>query len=157
VAKRGWEEGRNIQIDYRFAAAGNIGTGQYQALAKQLIALQPDVILTQTPVVTAALQQHENRSIPTVFVNVSDPIGMGFKANLARPGGNITGMLHYEGTIVGKWLGMLKEIAPRGSAANLAEAKSLAQVLKGVAQHPQFVLLHIMSRVDDVASISAGE
>jgi putative tryptophan/tyrosine transport system substrate-binding protein len=112
VAKRGWEEGRNIQIDYRFAAAGNIGTGQYQALAKQLIALQPDVILTQTPVVTAALQQHENRSIPTVFVNVSDPIGMGFKASLARAGGNITGMLHYEGTIVGKWLGMLKEIAP---------------------------------------------
>jgi putative ABC transport system substrate-binding protein len=118
LAKRGWEEGRNVQIDYRFAAAGNIGTGQYQALAKQLIALQPDVILTQTPVVTAALQR-ENRSIPTVFVNVSDPIGMGFIASLARPGGNITGVLHYEGTIVGKWLEMLKELAPRLTRAVL--------------------------------------
>ena len=80
-------------------------------LAKELIALHPDVILAHTTPVTAALQQ-ETHTVPIVFVNVSDPIGSGFIASLARPGGNITGVLHYEASIVGKWLGLLKEIAP---------------------------------------------
>src|SRR5262249_47445419 len=100
--------GGNVQIEYRFAAGS---ADQYPSLAKELIALRPDVILAHTTSVTAALQQ-ETRTIPIVFVNVSDPIGSGFIANLARPGGNITGVLHYEASIVGKWLVLLKEIAP---------------------------------------------
>jgi putative tryptophan/tyrosine transport system substrate-binding protein len=115
LAKRGWVEGRNINIDYRFAA----GRGdQFPVLAKELVAMQPDVILGHTPGGTVALQR-ETRTIPIVFVNVSDPIGMGFIASLPRPGGNITGVLHYEATIAGKWLAMLKEIAPRLTRAAL--------------------------------------
>jgi putative ABC transport system substrate-binding protein len=86
--------------------------------AKELVALQPDVILGHTPGAIVALQR-ETRTIPIVFVNVSDPIGMGFIASLSRPGGNVTGVLHYEGTIVGKWLGMLREIAPSVTRAAL--------------------------------------
>jgi putative tryptophan/tyrosine transport system substrate-binding protein len=109
LAKRGWSEDRNVHIDYRFAAGNAV---QHAALAKELIVLQPDVILAHTSAVAAALL-HEARGIPIVFVNVSDPIGSGFIASLARPGGNVTGVLHYEAGIVGKWLGFLKEIAPR--------------------------------------------
>lgn len=108
LAKRGWSEGRNVQIEYRFAAGS---ADQYPAFAKELIALGPDVILAHTTQVTAALQQ-ATQTIPIVFVNVSDPISSGFIGSLARPGGNITGVLHYEASIVGKWLGLLKEIAP---------------------------------------------
>ena len=91
---------------------------QAQALAKELVALQPDVILANTTPSTAALQR-ETRTIPIVFVSVSDPIGSGFVASLARPGGNITGLLLFEASITGKWLAMLKEIAPRLSRAAL--------------------------------------
>jgi len=115
LAKRGWVEGRNIQMDYRFAA-GRSDT--FPVLAKELVAMQPDVILAHTPGGTIALQR-ETRTIPIVFVNVSDAIGMGFIASLPRPGGNITGVLHYEATIVGKWLAMLKEIGPRLTRAAL--------------------------------------
>ena len=81
------------------------------------------MILGHTPGATVALQR-ETRTIPIVFVNVSDPIGMGFIATLPRPGGNLTGVLHYEATIVGKWLAMLKEIAPELThAALLANPK----------------------------------
>jgi ABC transporter substrate binding protein len=108
LAKRGWLEGRNVQIEYRFAAGSS---NQHASFAKELIALRPDVILAHSTPVTAALQQ-ETHAIPIVFVNVSDPVGSGFIASLAHPGGNITGVLLYEAGIVGKWLGLLKEIAP---------------------------------------------
>ena len=75
------------------------------------MALRPEVILAHIAQVTAALQR-ETRVIPIVFVNVSDPIGAGFVSNLARPGGNLTGLLQYEEGIIGKWLSLLKEIAP---------------------------------------------
>ena len=80
-------------------------------LAKELVALRPDVILAHTTPMAAALQR-ESRAIPIVFVEVSDPINSGFVASLARPGGNLTGLLLYEEGITGKWLAMLKEIAP---------------------------------------------
>jgi putative ABC transport system substrate-binding protein len=115
LAKRGWVEGRNIHTEYRFAAGRS---DQFPVLAKELVAMQPDVILAHTPGGTIALQR-ETHTIPIVFVNVSDPIGMGFIASLPRPGGNLTGVLHYEATIVGKWLAMLKEIAPRLTRATL--------------------------------------
>jgi len=78
---------------------------------KELVALQPDVILSAGPQVTATLQR-DSRGLPIVFVSVADPIAFGFVASLARPGGNITGFLQYQGSITGKWLQMLKEIAP---------------------------------------------
>jgi putative ABC transport system substrate-binding protein len=109
LEKRGWSEGRNVQIEVRFAAAN---ANEYEPLAKELLATQPEVILAHTTQVAATLQR-ESHAIPIVFVNVSDPIGSGFVANLARPGGNLTGVLQYEASVVGKWLAMLKEIAPR--------------------------------------------
>jgi putative ABC transport system substrate-binding protein len=115
LERLGWSEGRNVRIDYRFAPAG---TGQAQALAKELVALQPDVIIAHSTPVAAAMKQ-ESRIIPIVFISVSDPIGSGFIASLARPGGNLTGLLLYEDGITGKWFAMLKEIAPRLERAAL--------------------------------------
>jgi putative ABC transport system substrate-binding protein len=111
----GWLEDRNVVIDYRFAG-GN--SDRFLPLAQQLIALRPNVILATGTPITATLQR-ETRTIPIVFIGVSDPIGGGFVASLARPEGNITGMLNYEAGIIGKWLAMLKEIAPRVTRAAL--------------------------------------
>jgi ABC-type uncharacterized transport system substrate-binding protein len=83
-----------------------------QALAKELVALQPDMIFAGATPIVAALQR-ESRAIPIVFIGVGDPIGSGFVASLARPGGNITGLLLFEASIAGKWLAMLKELVPR--------------------------------------------
>jgi len=109
LEKRGWTEGRNVHIETRFAGSDS---SKYEPLAKELVTTQPDVILAHTTRVAAALQR-ESRVIPIVFVNVSDPIGSGFVASLARPGENFTGVLQYEASVVGKWLAMLKEIEPR--------------------------------------------
>jgi putative tryptophan/tyrosine transport system substrate-binding protein len=111
----GWSVDRNVRIDYRFAANN---PDQYQPLAKELIRLQPDVLLAYTTPVAAAFER-ESRMFPIVFVGVSDPIGSGLVASLARPGGNLTGLLLYEEGITGKWLAMLKEIAPGLSRAAL--------------------------------------
>jgi putative tryptophan/tyrosine transport system substrate-binding protein len=81
-------------------------------VVKDLVALQPDVIVVQSTPYTAALQQ-QTHTVPIVFVNVSDPVGSGFAASLARPGGNLTGLMLFEGSVAGKWIGMLKEITPR--------------------------------------------
>src|SRR5215831_4220751 len=86
LEKRGWSEGRNVRIDYRFAPESS--ADRVQALAKELIALQPDAILAQATPVVAALQR-ETRTLPIAFVAIADPIGSGFVANLPRPGGNI--------------------------------------------------------------------
>jgi len=108
LERLGWSEGHNVHVDYRFAEGNSV---QFVPLAQQLIALQPEVILAQGTQVAVTLQQ-QTRAIPIVFNNVSDPIGSGFVANLAHPGGNLTGVLLYEAGITGKWLAMLKEIAP---------------------------------------------
>src|SRR6187455_2272361 len=114
LEKLGWAEGRNLRIDYRFAPAGT----QARLLARELVALQPDVIITQSTPATAAMQQ-ETRTIPIVFAGVADPIVSGFVASLSRPGGNLTGLLQFEEGITGKWLAMLKEIAPNLTRAAL--------------------------------------
>jgi len=108
LAKRGWSEGHNIQVDYRFSAATE---SQQTALAKELLALHPEVVLAHTTTVVAAVQR-ESQETPVVFVGVSDPIGSGFVTSLARPNANLTGVMQYEQGIVSKWLSMLKEIAP---------------------------------------------
>jgi putative ABC transport system substrate-binding protein len=110
LEKRGWSEGRNVSIDTRFAPDST--ADRLQVLARELIALQPDVIFAQTTPIVAALQR-ETRAIPIVFANIADPVGSGFVASLPRPGGNITGLMLFEASVTGKWLAMLKEIAPR--------------------------------------------
>jgi putative ABC transport system substrate-binding protein len=110
LEKRGWFEERNIHIDYRFAPSSS--TDQARPIVKELIALQPEVIFTHSTTVIAALQ-HENREIPIVFAGIADPVGSGFITSLPRPGGNITGVMQYEASVTGKWLAMLKEIAPQ--------------------------------------------
>jgi len=108
LARRGWLEGRNISIDYRYAPAG----ANAQTLAKELVASHPDVILGHTVTIAAALQK-ESRTIPIVFVSLADPVGSGFISSVARPGGNMTGLMTFEPGIAGKWSSMLKELYPQ--------------------------------------------
>ena len=110
LEKRGWSEGRNVRIDTRFAPGGNID--QAGALAKELLTTQPAVIVAMATPATTAVQRATS-VIPIVFVHVADPVGSGFVDSLARPGRNLTGLLLFESGIVGKWLAMLKEVAPR--------------------------------------------
>jgi len=104
----GWTDGKNLQMEIRWAA-GDVN--RMQAYAKELVGLQPDVILANTTPVTAALQR-ETRTIPIVFAAVADPVGDGFVTSLPRPGGNITGFISQEAAMAGKWLQLLTDIAP---------------------------------------------
>jgi putative ABC transport system substrate-binding protein len=104
----GWTDGRNIQINYR-GAGGNVE--RLNTLAKELAGMAPDLLLATSTPALAALQRMTD-SVPIVFVQVSDPVGDGFVASLARPGGRITGLTNFEPTMGGKWLEILKEIAP---------------------------------------------
>jgi putative ABC transport system substrate-binding protein len=105
----GWTEGRNIQIDARWGA---LDVHLQQRFASELIALRPNVIITEnTPTTAAVLEQ--TRTIPTIFTAVTDPVGSGFVAGLPRPGGNATGFIDMEASLAGKWLELLKEIAPQ--------------------------------------------
>jgi ABC-type uncharacterized transport system substrate-binding protein len=109
LQKLGWTEGHNTQIDTRWATPDDAES--MRRFAKELVALQPDLLLSSTTPTTSALLQ-QTRTIPIVFAIVADPIGSGFVANFARPGGNVTGFI-FTPTMVGKWLELLKKIAPR--------------------------------------------
>jgi putative ABC transport system substrate-binding protein len=151
LEKRGWSEGRNVHIDYRYAPAG----AQAQVLAKELVALQPDVILASTTLNTTALQR-ESRTVPIVFVAVADPIGAGLIASVPRPGGNITGVMLYEASVIGKWLAMLKEIAPSlvraAFVANLKTAPYYNYYLRaGEAVAPSLGITFVPTLVENVA------
>ena len=104
----GWSDERNLQIDFR-GAAGD--PERMQAFAKELVALKPHVILSRSTPVTAALLR-QTRAIPIVFTVVSDPVGERFVESLARPGGNATGFTNVKSSLTGKWLELLKEVAP---------------------------------------------
>ena len=108
LQKLGWTDGQNVQIDYQSGAADNDLLRSY---ATDVLALRPDVVLTSGATITASLQR-ASRSVPIVFVNVTDPVGAGLVASLARPGGNATGFTQFEFGISAKWLELLKEIAP---------------------------------------------
>ena len=153
LARLGWIGGSTIHIDYRFAAST---PDRFPLLAKELLALNPEVILTQSTPVTAALQQ-ATRSIPIIFVQVSDPIGSGFVASLPRPGGNLTGVIHYEPGITGKWLAMLKEIAPSlARVAVLANPKTTPYeyfLRNAAAAAPPLAIELIPTPVDNVAEL----
>jgi putative ABC transport system substrate-binding protein len=110
LQKSGWAEGRNIRIDTRWMTPGDAES--IQRFAKDLVALQPDLILSHSTPTTATLLQ-QTRNIPIIFAFVSDPVGSGFVASFAQPGGNATGFITMEPTMAGKWLELLKEIAPR--------------------------------------------
>ena len=109
LGRLGWTEGHNVQIDTRWATAD---VGSLQQFAKQLAALRPDLILTASTPATAAMRQQTN-TIPIVFAMVGDPVGSGFVASLSRPGGNLTGFAPIENSLGGKWVEILKEVAPR--------------------------------------------
>ena len=113
LGKLGWEIGRNVRIDSRWATTNAV---EIQRHAAELAALAPDVILVSSSPALAALQ-HATRTVPIVFVTVIDPVGSGFVDSLARPGGNTTGFLLFEYSLSGKWLELLKQIAPNVTRA----------------------------------------
>ncbi len=126
-------------------------------LAKELFALQPDVIFTHSTPNVAALQR-ESRTIPIVFAAIADPIGSGFVASLARPGGNITGVMQYEASVTGKWLAMLKEIAPNlARAAFVANPKTATYynyyLRAAEAVAPSLAIDLVLSSVENAADI----
>ena len=115
LEKLGWITGRNVLIDYRWAAGSN---ERGQALAKELVELKPDVLVAYgTPMLE--ITRRAARTIPIVFTMVTDPVGQGFVVTLARPGGNATGFTSFEVSIAGKWLELIKEISPRVKRAEV--------------------------------------
>jgi putative ABC transport system substrate-binding protein len=122
LQQSGWTIGRNVQIDTRWAAGD---AERFRRYAAELVALAPDVILAVGAAAVGPLQQ-ATRTVPIVFVNTSDPVGAGFVESLARPGGNATGFLLYEYGTSGKWLELLKEIAPRVTRVAVLRDSALA-------------------------------
>jgi len=125
LAQLGWTEGGNARIDIRWSAGDPDRIRRYAA---ELVALAPDVVLAPTSSTVAAVQQATG-TLPIVFVQVADPVGAGFVAGLARPGGNATGFTVYEYTIAPKWLELLKQIAPRVTRVGLLrDASNVAEM-----------------------------
>jgi len=114
LQEAGWAVGRNLQIDYRWAAGD---PDRYRKYAAELVALAPDVVLAASGTPLMVLLQQATATVPIVFVGVADPVGAGLVESLARPGGNATGFTVYEYSMSGKWIELLKEIAPRVTRA----------------------------------------
>jgi putative ABC transport system substrate-binding protein len=115
LQKLGWNEGSNIQFDFRYAADD---PGRIRAVAVELLGLRPDVMVSNSNLVTAILQS-EVRFVPLVFISVSDPIGSGFVTDLARPAGNVTGFANFQPSMGGRWLDKLREIVPQAARVGL--------------------------------------
>jgi putative ABC transport system substrate-binding protein len=115
LQKLGWVKGKNIQIDLRYGADD---PKRIRALAVELLGLGPDLMVSNSNLVTTILQS-EVRAIPLLFISVSDPIGSGFVTDLARPTGNITGFANFQPTMGSKWLALLRQIAPQVERAGL--------------------------------------
>ena len=126
LTRLGWKSGSNLRIELRWGAGD---TDRIRALAKELVGLQPDAIFGQTTPVVDALA-HETQKIPIVFVTVSDPIGSGFAKSLTHPGGNITGFTFVESAMGGKWVELLREIAPNTEHVALLFNPATAPPLK---------------------------
>jgi ABC-type uncharacterized transport system substrate-binding protein len=121
LGQLGWSDGRNLRIDTRWANADDIGKH-----AAELAALAPDVLVAGTGTATVAPLLQATRTVPIVFVSVIDPVGAGFVASLAQPGGNATGFTIYEYSMSGKWLELLKETAPRVTRAAVLRDPAVA-------------------------------
>jgi putative tryptophan/tyrosine transport system substrate-binding protein len=132
AAQLGWTDGLKLRIDLRWAA-DDVDRARF--LAKELVALRPDVILSASTFATAALQR-ETRTVPIVFTVVADPIGEGFVVSLPRPGGNLTGFIFIEAEIAGKWLELLTQIAPEVKRAAIIFNPDLAP--RGGSYYPPF-------------------
>jgi putative ABC transport system substrate-binding protein len=150
----GWTDSRNVHIAYRWAAGD---ADRMRTFARELLALRPDAVLAVTTPAVAALLR-ETRTIPIVFIRVSDPVASGFVANLANPGGNVTGFTNFEISIAGKWLELLKEIAPRVTRVtvmfNPATAPYGSYFFRLVeAAAPSFAMEVSAGHVHDVAEI----
>ena len=125
----GWTDGRNVMIDYRWGAGD---PERIRKSATELLALAPDVILAIGAITVGPLQQL-SRTVPIVFANVTDPVGAGIVASLARPGGNATGFINFEYGISAKWLELLKQIAPRMARAAVLRDELMGHLLQGAA------------------------
>jgi putative tryptophan/tyrosine transport system substrate-binding protein len=122
LQQSGWTIGQNVQIEYRWGAGNADNTRKYAA---ELVALAPDVILAHSSAAVAPLL-HASRTVPIVFTLVADPVGAGFIESLARPGGNVTGVTNFEYAMSGKWLELLKEIAPHVKRAAVLRESAIA-------------------------------
>jgi putative tryptophan/tyrosine transport system substrate-binding protein len=157
LTKLGWTEGKNIEFEYRWVGTD---TNLMQIAAKELVALQPDVIIVpgSSPVTAYLLRQ--TRIIPILFINIIDPVGQGFVASLSRPGGNATGLVNLETSMAGKWLELLKAVMPRVARAvipfNPASspyADLYLNYFKSTA--PSFGIEVVPAPIADVAAIEA--
>ena len=154
LQKLGWTEGRNIEIDTRWAAAD---VESMKRFAKELVALQPDLMVAASTPATAAMLQ-QTRTIPIIFVLVADPVGSGFVPNLPRPGGNVTGFTPLMSSLGGKWLELLKEIAPRVTRATLIFNPQTAPHVEGYlspfkAAAASLAVEPIVARVDGTPEV----
>jgi putative ABC transport system substrate-binding protein len=135
----GWTDGRNVRIDYRW---GDADADRIQALAKELVGRQPDVLVVHsTPSAKGLLQA--TRSIPIVFLTVTDPLGQGLVSSLSRPGGNITGFSVFEFSLGTKWVEVLKQIAPgtrRVTAIFNPEPRLITECICGQSKQPRLLL-----------------
>ncbi len=155
LGRFGWIEGKNIRIDSRFAAGDPI---LFKTYATELVGLSPDVLLAGTSLAIMRLRQ-QTLTIPIVFVNVSDPVGQGFVESLARPGGNVTGFTAYDASLMGKWVQLLKEIAPSVSRVAVIlnpdttpYGKLLSPAIEAAA--PDYGITVTFARVHDDAGIA---
>jgi putative tryptophan/tyrosine transport system substrate-binding protein len=145
LERYGWVQGKNIRIDYRFAAGDPT---LYKTYAAEIVGLMPDAILASPGTVVAALRE-QTRTIPIVFVLMPDPLGQGFVQSLARPGGNITGFSSYDAPLMGKWLQLLKEVAP-----SVTRVAVIVNPDTAFAPLPVFALL--LNRAIEAAGPSIG-
>jgi putative ABC transport system substrate-binding protein len=157
LAELGWAEGRNLDIELRWAGAD---LERAQALAKELVELKPEVLLSRSTPTTVALRR-ESGTIPIVFVNVTEPLKQGFVQELARPGGNITGFTNFDSMIGGKWLQLLKEVDPRIARVaviyNPQTAPFAGLFLRSVeAAAPRLAVEPIAMPVESAADIEAA-
>jgi putative ABC transport system substrate-binding protein len=152
LQQSGWTVGQNVRVDYRWSGGNADNMRKYAA---ELVALAPDVILAHSSQAVAPLLQ-ATRTVPIVFTAVSDPVGAGYVDSLARPGGNATGFLVWEYSIAGKWLELLKEIAPRVTRAAVLRDPAIAS---GIGQFGavQIVAPSLGVQVSPVDVHDAGE
>jgi putative ABC transport system substrate-binding protein len=155
LQKLGWIEGSNIRIDFRYAADD---PKRIRAVAVELLSLGPDLMVSNSNLVTTILQS-EIRAIPLVFVSVSDPISSGFVTDLARPTGNVTGFANFQPSMGGKWLEVLREIAPQAEHVGLIlhpEPPNIGYLKSAEAAAPSLKIKLVGLSVHDATEIEGA-
>jgi putative tryptophan/tyrosine transport system substrate-binding protein len=164
LAQLGWIDGGNLRMDYRWAS-GDVG--RIRTLAKELVELSPDIIVGYATPSVVALQQ-ETRSIPIVFLSVTDPVGQGLVASLANPGGNITGFAVFEFSLGAKWMEALKQIVPglrrvttifnpKTAPYYALYVRAIEKAASSYAVEPIVVEVHDDAEIEHAISTLAGE